>query len=714
MSMLKLASAGDDVKLWECNDFGLVKEFFPHDDNVCGLSWSTDGNRLASVGSNSEKISIHSVTDNVVPLAELNCGLGQLCVRYCNASSRYLLCGGRDQTFTVWDLKSCQVKKTYKNHKGPVTTALFNKDDTHIASGSQSGEIIVYNVITGQGCKPMVAPKVHAIQQIEYSKTKKSLLGAASDDGSINLWDTNTRQLIHGFTGAHRAPATDLCFSPINDLLLTSVGLDKRIIFYDLKSMKPVNIKVTERPLTSLDVMSDGATIATGSINGKISVYDLRKGSSPIKVIDAHKSSVQVLQFQNMKTSEGSSERQPLRPVIEENIMPPSERRQLPVSPPSQGGQIEHTEPMSATPFSLKSNISDDAFSPIHNASGDGLSSFHSERFRGSTSNSGFAMRQDLSGSGVFSPLADGDPTQRTRFSGSNLSPLGSRPFPGNLQSPSFNNVFSPGTDQIKGISQRLESTSIQQTEQSETSTKSPELGAGTSDHVTPDGSPRLPFTTGHVTTSSYSPPSQNSTSQIPSQNSTSHVPSQNSTSHIHTSISPSQKQYTDTKSSVELAQTNNSPRNSTGLASGYTSSETLDTKRLSMNRLDYSPSGSAGAESYHRILTSPEGAQTVNSSVNRGQERLQSHDLPGASAAMHAGSNFQLEFLRNFIRDEMEEMWHKIHEENWQLFLDMLRLNTQMKNEIQQMLQAYSVNPALLEEIERLKEENSRLKKMF
>ena len=41
-----------------------------------------------------------------------------------------------------------------------MTCARFNQGSTSIASGSETGEIILYNVVTGQGCRPMVAPNV--------------------------------------------------------------------------------------------------------------------------------------------------------------------------------------------------------------------------------------------------------------------------------------------------------------------------------------------------------------------------------------------------------------------------------------------------------------------------------------------------------------------------------------------------------------------------
>ena len=44
---------------------------------------------------------------------------------------------------------------------------------------------------------------LQAIQQLKFSHFRQSLLGAASDDGAVNLWDTNKRLLLHSFP-AHK------------------------------------------------------------------------------------------------------------------------------------------------------------------------------------------------------------------------------------------------------------------------------------------------------------------------------------------------------------------------------------------------------------------------------------------------------------------------------------------------------------------------------
>ncbi len=80
----------------------------------------------------------------------------------------------------------------------------------------------------------MFFPLLQTIRGVEYSHFKKSLLASVSDDGSVALWDTNARKVLHSFKDAHKASATSLSFSPVNDMLLTSVGLDKRIVCYDV------------------------------------------------------------------------------------------------------------------------------------------------------------------------------------------------------------------------------------------------------------------------------------------------------------------------------------------------------------------------------------------------------------------------------------------------------------------------------------------------
>lgn len=71
-----------------------------------------------------------------------------------------------------------------------------------------------------------------------------------------------------------------IAFSPLNKLLLSSTGLDKHIVFYDITKNKKVSGITAPEPIQSIAFNSDGHTVAVGACNsGNVYVYDLRNQS---------------------------------------------------------------------------------------------------------------------------------------------------------------------------------------------------------------------------------------------------------------------------------------------------------------------------------------------------------------------------------------------------------------------------------------------------
>ena len=78
------------------------------------------------------------------------------------------------------------------------------------------------------------------------------------------------------FENKHSEPCKDIVFSPVNNMLMGSVGLDKKVIFYDIFKNKKVveDINLTD-PCTSVTFNSDGYTIGVGTNEGKVFLLDL-------------------------------------------------------------------------------------------------------------------------------------------------------------------------------------------------------------------------------------------------------------------------------------------------------------------------------------------------------------------------------------------------------------------------------------------------------
>ena len=77
-----------------------------------------------------------------------------------------------------------------------------------------------------------------AINRVRFSPIEKSLFASTTVTGSLSLWSAESLRLLVEFKAAHTAAATDACFSPFNNMLLASCGMDGRVVFYDVISRK--------------------------------------------------------------------------------------------------------------------------------------------------------------------------------------------------------------------------------------------------------------------------------------------------------------------------------------------------------------------------------------------------------------------------------------------------------------------------------------------
>ncbi|XP_026028145.1 protein NEDD1 isoform X1 [Astatotilapia calliptera] len=304
----RLVSTGDCVKIWDAVSMAPVEQFNPHSTShpVAQACWSSNNQYLVSASSSGDKLVVSSLKSTPVPVVELADGKKQ--TRVClSSSSQFLVSGGLDHCVHIWDLKTKRLHRSLKDHKEEVTCVSFNANDSYVASGSTSGDLVLHSLTTNLSSRPFGHGSNQPIHDLRLSTVKRSLLGSVSDSGTVVLWDSNTQKELHVFDGAHKAPGSGLAFSPTSDLLVVSVGLDKKIVCYDTASKIVLRSIRVDSPLTAVDFTLDGTGLVVGSTHGKIYQYDLRNSSSPTRITVAHKTSVTCLRFQSNASKHKSS-----------------------------------------------------------------------------------------------------------------------------------------------------------------------------------------------------------------------------------------------------------------------------------------------------------------------------------------------------------------------------------------------------------------------
>ncbi|XJO70944.1 hypothetical protein BDV3_000543 [Batrachochytrium dendrobatidis] len=293
------------------------------DGTISDLAWSPDGKTVAAVTERGISLYDHlgSAVDFIDPPNS-----NEL-IRACSfgwKSSRYLYFGGSDRIVHVWDRKDSKlvsstavrsmqyhVSETLESINvthivcvqpldSSVNCIALSADDGKLAVGSVSGSLLVQSLKHNTSGK-LSTPFVASVNQLAFYPFKKSVMAAASDDGTVALWDVNHKtDPFQVKKGAHSAPIQGLAFAPCNKNFYCTVGLDKQLRFHDIQQSSSSSILQSyeaDGPLMSVSI-NDDHIVAIGTSNGTVLVYDVRMKAVIHKFDTLTEQSVSRIRFQ--------------------------------------------------------------------------------------------------------------------------------------------------------------------------------------------------------------------------------------------------------------------------------------------------------------------------------------------------------------------------------------------------------------------------------
>ncbi|HYG11619.1 MAG TPA: serine/threonine-protein kinase [Pyrinomonadaceae bacterium] len=196
---------------------------------------------------------------------------------------RTLVTGSEDQSLKLWDAQTGQLKHTLPDTGSEVTSVAFSPDgNVLVAALNYDSTRNNYSVIV----LDVQADKLSEIKQtLTYSSWPVSFIGFSPDGktlfgGSyrkVRLWDTGTWALRHEHDIGEINPAFAL--SADGKLLASGGTNEKSVKVWEAESGK---LKFTldghEKGVLSLAFSPDGQTLASGSYDNTIRLWDMRNG----------------------------------------------------------------------------------------------------------------------------------------------------------------------------------------------------------------------------------------------------------------------------------------------------------------------------------------------------------------------------------------------------------------------------------------------------
>jgi tRNA A-37 threonylcarbamoyl transferase component Bud32 len=187
------------------------------------------------------------------------------------------------KTINVETIRELVPARRFEGHLGQVNGVAFSPDGTRVASGSQDGNIIIWDVAQGVS---LMTLRGHGnwVHGVEWSPDG-SKLASASSDRKVIIWDTATGGILQTLsTPSYGEEAVD--WSPDGSLLATGPYFSDLILWSTATGVDIGYYKGHADWVTGVSFSPDGTKIATSSRDNSVRVWDTQTGEVLMQLDD--------------------------------------------------------------------------------------------------------------------------------------------------------------------------------------------------------------------------------------------------------------------------------------------------------------------------------------------------------------------------------------------------------------------------------------------
>lgn len=320
-------AAGDVVSIHEAVQFSETESFRGHVGNITTLSWSPDGEWLASGANNDAIIHIWDVTNNseVMTLRGHDGWIRSLAF---SPDGKYLASGSTDLSIRIWDITQQQTIAVLNGHTDLIGGLAWSADSTMLASAARDGSVRKWDVATGtevadftfrtpnnpddpntapywatglvwsrDGQSMYVGATNSIITQIsaETGQTIRTLQGheswitirglqlnadgsklySAGLDGRVCVWDTATGSRLSAYQ-QHELGIFGITVDPLGTRLISTSDQEGRLLIWDMSNEQIMGtFRVGQGIPTGIRYALDGSVIASTGYNGTVRLHQI-------------------------------------------------------------------------------------------------------------------------------------------------------------------------------------------------------------------------------------------------------------------------------------------------------------------------------------------------------------------------------------------------------------------------------------------------------
>jgi len=193
--------------------------------------------------------------------------------RYAKASAKYILTGGQDRSIRLWNPSLGTEIKVYSGHGYEVLSITVAHDNTKFASSGGDRSVFLWDVASGNIIRRF-SGHIGKINAVEFNDDA-SVLASGSFDATVRLWDmrAQNRQAIQTLDEARDAIQAVY----VGGTYIMTGSVDGHVRTYDLRKGE-LRSDYLGQPVTSLVPTQDAQTILVATLDSHIRLMDLSNG----------------------------------------------------------------------------------------------------------------------------------------------------------------------------------------------------------------------------------------------------------------------------------------------------------------------------------------------------------------------------------------------------------------------------------------------------
>jgi WD40 repeat protein/serine/threonine protein kinase len=284
------------VKLWDVHNGQALRTLSGHNKIVQALAFSPDGSLLASgdggaMGNSTGAVKLWNVATGQEQEPPLKPGESVAALAF-SPDGKYLAAGvgvwDRKGAVRVWQVADRRELTPPFGHAKIVFAVAFSpsSDSKTLAAGSQDGTISLWEV---GGGAPRVLSHGDPVTAIGFGRGGKVLASGSMNTRTVKLWDVAIGKPLREFV-PQVGSVRGLAFAP-DGLSFVTAGSrstywqpdatttpDVSVRLWDLEGKPRWPLHGHAAPVMSLAVSRDGRTIVSGSLEGRVCVWDAASG----------------------------------------------------------------------------------------------------------------------------------------------------------------------------------------------------------------------------------------------------------------------------------------------------------------------------------------------------------------------------------------------------------------------------------------------------